>query len=93
VQTRLRRKGLCKEREKFIVKSETDVRTGQVDRGAESVAVPSDGGAEGCRSCLGREFQSTGAWWVKNLSVTLRCERTEGRCRVIISEERVVRLD
>jgi len=27
------------------VKSETDVTTGQVDQGAESVAVPSDGGA------------------------------------------------
>jgi len=25
----------------------------------ESVAVPSDGGAEGCRSCFGREFQSS----------------------------------
>jgi len=45
--------------------------------------VPSDGGAKGCHSCLGREFQSTGAWWVKELSVTLRRERTEGRCRVI----------
>jgi len=51
--------------------------------------VLSDEGADGCRSCLGREIQSTGAWWVKDLSVTLRLERTEGRCRVIISEERV----
>jgi len=57
------------------------------------VAVPSDGGAEGCRSCLGSEFQSTGAWWVKDLSVTLRRERTEGRWRVMMSEERLVRLD
>jgi len=38
-----------------------------------------DGGAEGCRSCLGREFQSTGAWLVKDLLVTLRRERTEIR--------------
>jgi len=59
----------------------------------ESGAVPSDGGAEGCHSCLGREFQSTGAWWVKDLSVSLRRERTEKRCRVMTSEERVVRLD
>jgi len=29
-------------------------------RGEEQGAAPSDGGAEGCRSCLGREFQSTG---------------------------------
>jgi len=58
------------------------VRTGQVE-GEESIAVTSDVGAEGCRSCLGREFQSTGAWWVKDLSVTLRHERTEGRCRVM----------
>jgi len=57
------------------------------------VAVSSDGGAEGCRSCFGREFQSTGTWWVKDLSVSLRRERTEGRCRVMTSEERVVRLD
>jgi len=55
--------------------------------------VPSDGGAEGCRSYLGREFQSTGALWVKDLSVTLSREQTEGRCRVMMSEERVVRLD
>jgi len=61
--------------------------------GVESVAVTSDGGAEGYRSCLGREFHSTGAWWVKDLSVTLRCERTEGRCKVMMSEERAVRLD
>jgi len=71
--------------------SETDARTGQV--GEESGAVPSDGGADGCRSCLGREFQSTGAWWVKDLSVSLRRERTEGRCRVMTSEERAVWLD
>jgi len=55
----------------------------------ESVAVTSDGGAESCHSCLGREFQRTGAWWVKDLSVTLRRERTEGRYRVMMSEERV----
>jgi len=42
-----------------------------------SVAVPSDGVTEGCRCCLGREFQSTGAWWVKDLSVNLRRERIE----------------
>jgi len=53
----------------------------------------SDGGAEGCRSCLGKEFQSTGAWWVKDLLVALRRDRTEGRWRVMMSEERVVRLD
>jgi len=62
-------------------------------RGVESETVPSDEGAEGCRSCLGKEFQSTGAWWVKDLSVTLRLERTEGRCRVMTFEERLVRLD
>jgi len=56
------------------------------DRGAH-------GGADGCRSCLGNEFQSTGAWWVEDLSVNLRRERTEGRWRVMITEERVVRLD
>jgi len=67
----------------------------RASRGVESLAGPSDGGVEGCRSCLGREFQSrpTGAEWVKDLSVTLRRERTEGRCRVMMSEERVVRLD
>jgi len=27
--------------------------------------VLSDGGAESCRSFLGKEFQSTRAWWVK----------------------------
>jgi len=54
------------------------------------VAVSSDGSAEGCGSCFGREFQSTGAWWIKDLSVSLRRERTEGRCRVMTSEERVV---
>jgi len=59
----------------------------RASRGEESVAVPNDGGAEGCRSCFGREFQSTGAWWVKDLSVTLRRERTEGRCRVMITED------
>jgi len=41
--------------------------------------VTSDGGAEGCPSCLGRELQSTGACWVKDLSVTLRRERTDER--------------
>jgi len=61
--------------------------------GIESVAVPSDGGAEGCRSYLGREFQSTWSCWVKDLSVTLRREQTEGRWRVMMLEERVVRLD
>jgi len=55
--------------------------------------VTSDVDAEGCRSVLGREFQSTGAWWVKDLSVTMRRERTDGRWRVMVSEERVVRLD
>jgi len=30
---------------------------------------------------------------VKDLSVTLRRERTDGRCRVMMSDERVVRLD
>jgi len=45
-----------------------------------------DGGAEGYRSCFGREFQSTGTWWVKDLSISLRRERTEGRCRVMTSE-------
>jgi len=55
--------------------------------------VPSDVGAEGCRRCLGREFQSTGARWVKGLSVTLRRERNEGRWGVMTSEEPVVRLD
>jgi len=53
------------------------------------MAAPSDGGAEGCRSCFGIEFQRTGAWWVKDLSVSLRRERTEGRCRVMTSEERI----
>jgi len=52
------------------VKSETDVTTGQVDQGAESVAVPSEGGAVDCRMQLWyREFKSTGAWWVKDLSL------------------------
>jgi len=70
------------------------MRSGQDKyRGEESIAVPSDGGAEGCRSYLGREFQSTEALWVKELSVILRRERTEGRWRVMMSEERVVRLD
>jgi len=41
-----------------------------------------------CRSCFGREFQSTGAWWIKDLSVTLRRERTEGHGKVMISEVR-----
>jgi len=59
--------------------------------GEESVAGPSDGGADGCRSCLSKEFQSTGVWWAKDLSVILRRERTEGRWRVMMSEERVVR--
>jgi len=30
------------------------------------------------RSSLGREFESTGAWWVKDLLVTLGREQTEG---------------
>jgi len=42
---------------------------------------------------MDREFQSTGAWWVKDLSVTLRRERTDGHWRVMMSEERVVRLE
>jgi len=42
---------------------------------------------------MGREFQSIGAWWVKDRSVTLRRVRIEERCRVMMSEERVVRLD
>jgi len=46
--------------------------------------VPSDGVAKGCRSCLGREFQSIGSWWVKDLSVTLRHEQTVGRWRVMM---------
>jgi len=37
--------------------------------------VLSDGSAECCLSCLSREFKSTGARWVKDLSVTLRRER------------------
>jgi len=60
---------------------------------SEQVAVPSNRGAKGCRSCLGREFQSIGAWWVKDLSVTLRRKGTEGRWSVMMLEERVVRLD
>ena len=28
-----------------------------------------------------------GAWWVKDLLVNLRRERTEGRCSVMMSEE------
>jgi len=44
-------------------------------------------------STLCREFQSTGAWWVKDLSVILSRERTEGCCWVMMSEERDVRLD
>jgi len=67
--------------------------SGQATRGEESGAVQTNGGAEGYRSCLGREFQSTGEWWVKDLSVSLRRERTKGRCRVMTSEERVVLLD
>jgi len=51
--------------------------------------MPCDGGAKGWRSCLGKEFQSTGAWWVKDLSVILRRERTEGRWRVMMTEEQV----
>jgi len=57
VLTRLRRKGLFKETSfEFRVK----LMWGQASRGEESVAVPSDGGAEGCRSCFVREFQSMG---------------------------------
>jgi len=55
--------------------------------------MPCDGSADGCRSCLGKEFQSTGACWVEDLSVNLRRERTERRWRVMMTEERVVRLD
>jgi len=39
--------------------------------------------------CLGTEFQSTGAWWVKDLSVILRRERIEGRCRGTCSTVRL----
>jgi len=60
--------------------------------GEESVAVTCDGGADGCSSCLGKEFQNTGAWWVKGLSVIVRRERTEGRWRVMMTVERVVGL-
>jgi len=35
----------------------------------------------------------TGAWWVKDLLVTLKRERTEGRYRVIMLEELVVWLN
>jgi len=73
------------------VYSETDARTGQV--GVESIAVPSNGGTEDCRSCLVKELQSTWEWWVKDMSVTLRCERSKGRCRVMMSKERDVLLD
>jgi len=52
---------------------------GQVEEKNQYIAVPSGGGAEGCRSCLAREFRSAGAWWVKDLSVTLKRERTKGR--------------
>jgi len=92
VQTRLKTKGLSKEKT-FSVFSETDARTGEVEELNQYQLVPSDRGTEGRRSCLGREFQSTGAWWVQDLSVALRPERTEGRCRAMMSEERVVRLD
>jgi len=59
--------------------------------------LPSDRGAEDCRSCLGRELQSTGAWWViKDMSVTLRRERTlrtenvgECMCMMMSKERRV----
>jgi len=54
-QTRLRRKRLFKENSfEFRVKLICEERASE---GVESVAAPSDGGAEGCRSCLGREFK------------------------------------
>jgi len=68
----------------FIDKSFELRVKGKEEEGVESVSVTSDGGAKGCCSCLGREFQSTGAWWDKDLPVTLRRERTEGRCRVMM---------
>jgi len=71
-ETRLKRKWLFKEK-RFELR--VCWCEGRASRGIESVAVTSDGGAEGCRSCLGREFQSTGAWWVKDLSVTLSRQR------------------
>jgi len=58
-----------------------------------TLPVTKNSGAEGCHSCLDREFRSTGAWWVKDLSVILRREQTEGRWRVMMAEERVVRKD
>jgi len=91
VQTRLGREGLLKERSfEFRVKL---MRGPGKWRSRISIAVTSDGGAEGCHSLLGRKFQSTGAWWVKDLSVTLRCKRNDGRWRVMMSEEQVLRLD
>jgi len=87
---RLRRKGLFKRKVLSLEWNWCEDRASGVE---ESVAVPSNGGAEGCRSCLGREFQSTGASWVKDLSLTLRRKRTEGRWRVMMLQDRVVRLD
>jgi len=57
----------------------------RASRGVESIAVPNDGGAEGCRSCLGWYFQSTGAWWVKDMPVSLR--RTWANCRTLQSDD------
>jgi len=48
---------------------EAPVRKSSDNSGEETIAMPCDGGAEGCRYCLGKEFQSTGAWWVKDLLV------------------------
>jgi len=62
VQTRLKTKGLSKEK---CFEFRVRLMRGEASRGVESVAMPSDGGDEGCRSCLSREFQSTGAWWIK----------------------------
>jgi len=33
---------------------------GRASREVESIVMPN---AEGCRSCLCREFQATGTWW------------------------------
>jgi len=66
VQTRRRRKELFKKKGfEFRVKL---LRVQGKNR-RRIVAVPSDGSAESRRSSFGREFQSTGAWWVKDLSV------------------------
>jgi len=64
-----------------------------LSRGVESVAAPIDGGAPKAAAVVwakNSRVQEHG----KDLSLTLRRERTERRCRVMMSEEhRVVRLD